>query len=42
MTDQERAKIAETVKALMALTEEARQFVLGYAAGVAQRQQTAG
>lgn len=35
MTDQERAEIAEAVKAMMDLDAEARQFILGFAAGVA-------
>ena len=39
MTEQDRARIAETVKALMELPEAARQFVLGFAAGVAQEKQ---
>lgn len=35
MNEQERREIAETIRALMALDEKARQFILGYAAGVA-------
>lgn len=35
MNEQERREIAETIEALMALDEKARQFILGYAAGVA-------
>ena len=35
MNEQERREIAETIEALMALYEKARQFILGYAAGVA-------
>jgi hypothetical protein len=35
MSEQDRMEIAETIKALMALDEKARQFILGYAAGIA-------
>lgn len=35
MNEQDRMEIAETIQALMALDEKARQFILGYAAGVA-------
>lgn len=34
MNEQDRMEIAETIQALMALDEKARQFILGYAAGV--------
>ncbi len=41
MTEQDRARIEETILALMDLPDAARQFILGYAAGVTQNRQNA-